>query len=186
MKNSISVFNDITLIHITRRDGSLYYVIVDSTDVPLISDYTWGVDIRESGHTYAQSFYKSPLGYKKIYMHRLLTKAPAGLLVDHINHNTLDNRKTNIRLVTTSENNQNLLRARSDNHSSSVLGVHRMKRDGSYQVKLRADGILHWVGVFKTKDEAELAAIKARAKLLPFSKEAREIGITETIGGSNV
>lgn len=41
-------------------------------------------------------------------MHRLIIGAPDGMIVDHINHNRLDNRRQNLRIVTPSENMRNL------------------------------------------------------------------------------
>lgn len=41
------------------------------------------------------------------YLHRLIMKAPKGMDVDHLNHNTLDCRKKNLRVVSHTENCQN-------------------------------------------------------------------------------
>lgn len=47
---------------------------------------------------------------KKIYLHRFLMDSPEGLIVDHINHQTLDNRRENLRVVTHSENMKNRIK----------------------------------------------------------------------------
>lgn len=58
----------------------------------------------------------SYLMFKKELFHRIITKAPKGLQVDHINMNSLDNRKCNLRHVDQTLNNYNQ-KIRSDNKS---------------------------------------------------------------------
>lgn len=43
-------------------------------------------------------------GRKVIYLHRFITEAPAGKVVDHLNHRGTDNRSANLRVVTHREN----------------------------------------------------------------------------------
>lgn len=44
---------------------------------------------------------------RTIYLHRVITDAPAGMEVDHINHDSLDNRRCNLRVVTHKQNLNN-------------------------------------------------------------------------------
>ena len=46
---------------------------------------------------------------RKIRLHRYITECPEGLVVDHLNGNTLDNRNENLRVCTRLENNRNRL-----------------------------------------------------------------------------
>ena len=54
-------------------------------------------------------------------MHRRILNAPDGVQVDHINHNTLDNRRSNLRLCSLAQNQMN--RKRASNNTSGYKGV---------------------------------------------------------------
>jgi len=56
-------------------------------------------------------------------MHREILNAPPALVVDHINHNGLDNRKKNLRLCTVAQNSMNQRPSRRKNKSSKYKGV---------------------------------------------------------------
>lgn len=92
--------------------------IIDDDDLPAVSAYNWFA--LWNGHT--KSFYAvahAPTVNGKrpaVRMHRLVTGATTGSIVDHINHDTLDNRKENLRVCSVLGNAQNA-RLRSDNKS---------------------------------------------------------------------
>lgn len=89
------------------------YAKVDPEDLPRVSQFNWhrSVPSKKLRHVYA---YRKATGKKTgtISMHRDLMGAPPGMYVDHINGDTLDNRRSNLRIVTPQENCQNT-RARS-------------------------------------------------------------------------
>ena len=87
--------------------------LVDDEDYEMVSKYKW----QESKAIRNGKYYTSyALGKtcgsnktrKTISMHRLIMNTPPHLVVDHINHNGLDNRKENLRNVTQGENQRNL------------------------------------------------------------------------------
>lgn len=90
------------------------YAIVDDEDYEYLNQWKWHYDPSTRGYGYARSDIKGK-------MHRLILKAPRGLEVDHINHNTLDNRKENLRLATSMQNQQN--KTMQKNNTSGFRGV---------------------------------------------------------------
>jgi hypothetical protein len=136
--------------------------VVDAADVELVSGYRWYLV-----KGYAYGFIPGPgRGHKPVLMHRLITEAPAGKDVDHINHDKLDNRRSNLRVCSRQANAINRRDAQS-NSRTGVLNVDIHK--GRYRVQLRVNGRLKFIGRFDTLD----AAIAARDK----SRQARQEAI---------
>jgi len=71
---------------------------------------------------------------KEVKLHRWLMDAPPGLQVDHINGDTLDNRRCNLRLVTIKENQAN--RRMNYNNAVGYKGVRRTKSGKKYTARL--------------------------------------------------
>ena len=76
--------------------------------------------------------------------------------VDHINRNTLDNRKINLRVCSRKENNRN--RGISINNTSGTTGVYRNKASSTWDAFVWIDSVQKYLGSYVTKEEA----IKAR------------------------
>jgi len=77
--------------------------IVDPEDYDRVSKYNWCA-VDDGRCWYAHTFKRdgTPMA-----MHRLILNTPAGLFVDHIDHNGLNNRRSNLRLCTNRQNQQN-------------------------------------------------------------------------------
>ena len=86
-------------------------------------------------------------------MHRAVIDAPEGLFVDHINHNGLDNRKRNLRIVTTQQNIWNT-RGRDNNISSKYKGVSWHKNKQKWEARIRIDNKPKYLGYFDDEKEA--------------------------------
>lgn len=84
-----------------------YEAIVDAEDYPLLSQVSWHLHRSRNG-VYARATLPGTGGKRKVLMHRLLCGVWAvrgkDLQVDHLNHRTLDNRKTNLQVVSNIEN----------------------------------------------------------------------------------
>src|SRR3990167_1416330 len=87
-----------------------------------------------------------------ISMSRIILKAPEGKYVDHINGDTLDNRKCNLRLCTNLQNSRNT--QLSKRNTSGYKGVHLVKATGKWAVHIMVDGKLRHCGTFIDKVEA--------------------------------
>jgi hypothetical protein len=88
--------------------------------------------------------------------------------LDHINGDRADNRIANLRLATQSENNQNQRKARSDNKSTGILGVHYFPEGDKYRPRIMVDGKSVYLGLFETEKEARAAYLTAKRLLHPF------------------
>lgn len=79
--------------------------------------------------------------------------------VDHVNHDTLDNRRTNLRIVTCRQNLQNL-KAKSK-RSSEYTGVSWHARSRKWQAAIQLDGKNKHLGYFADEEDAAIAYIVA-------------------------
>lgn len=137
----------ITILKINQRE-----VIVDTNQLDTLKKFSWYID----GHDYAYTL----LGTKMLHMHRLL--CPMGDVVDHINRNPLDNRLSNLRPATRSENAIN--RGKTKANTSGYKGVALNKQTGKYKAAIRVNYELIHLGTYKTKEDAALAYNKAALK----------------------
>ena len=104
---------------------------VDDSDYEELSKYNWhfakgyakGYARRYAklDDVWARQNAKKNKKYVWIPMHRQIMQTPEGLITDHINLNTLDNRKSNLRVATSSQNQHN--RGKQKNNSSGFKGV---------------------------------------------------------------
>lgn len=106
--------------------------------------------------------------YKTIYLHRYIMdmhdKNPR-LKVDHLNGNTMDNRKENLRVCTQKQNSAN----------RRHKGYSFDKESGKYKANIRVNGVLKNLGRYDTPEEAREVYKNAHAKVFkefsPYHKE---------------
>ena len=98
-------------------------------------------------------------------------------VIDHINHNTLDNRKQNLRIVTRVQNQMNMSK-RKDN-TSGFTGVHFNKRSDKWMATIQVNYKSINLGTFKNKEDAIEARKKAEEKY--FGKESYNNSTTTMI-----
>ncbi len=150
-----------------------YKAIVDDEDFERLSKYKWHIHLNGKKNLIYASRYG--VGNVTIRMHREIMNAPIGVYVDHINHNTLDNRKQNLRLCTKDQNKFNNLRKIG---KSGYRGVYY--RRGKWEARISIKNRMFAIGSFNTPEDAAKAwdeeAIKIRGAFtkLNFSNEERQ------------
>jgi hypothetical protein len=141
-----------------------YSAIVDDSIFDKVLPYNWQAYVGCWG-VYARRYRRlsDAPGSFSISLHNVILPPTDGLLVDHINGNSLDNRASNLRLVTVSQNTQNT-RLRADN-TSGHRGVYLDRRRNSWSAEIHANGKKYFLGCFGTL-EAAAAVYEEAAKEL--------------------
>lgn len=124
--------------------GNGNFTIVDDEDYEKLNQFRW--------YKAGRGYVLGRMGTKKVLkMHRVITNAPKGMEVDHKNRNKLDNRKTNLQIVTHIQNMQNI--------KKSTSGIEKTtgKRKMKYVVRVSYMGKRYYGGYFKTLAEAKQA-----------------------------
>ena len=144
--------------YVTLNRG--FETVVSDRDAELVARYRWFADVRvckidgaEKAYAYATPLIAGKK--KKIYMHRLITGAPRGLLVDHRNGDRLDNRRRNLLVTTGTLNMHN----RSGWAVSGYRGVDA--HGGRYRARVQFRGTQETLGRFDTAEEAARAYDRA-------------------------
>lgn len=142
------------------------FCIVDDIDYEYLKEYTW----RQDQHGYASNVRRIKRRTVTILMHRLIINAPEGFDTDHINRNRLDNRRSNLRVCTRSQNNMNS-KIRIDNNSGSK-GVSWHKQTNKWRSYINYGGKQISLGLFSRLSDAVIARrIKAKELYGEFINE---------------
>jgi hypothetical protein len=127
---------------------------IDSEDTPKIEKYHWNLS---EGYICT-----TVTGGKRIRLHNLIMEKKEGLLIDHKDRNTLNNRKENLRYATSTENIWNAF-----SHHKKTKGVSYHKPSKKWWARITAHRKVYSLGLYKEIEDAIRAYDEACIRLHP-------------------
>lgn len=120
------------------------WALVDDSDFEYLSQFSW----QDNGIGYAKRHLPKVNGkIKDILMHREIVGAPENLIVDHIDHNTLNNQKSNLRLCNETQNHINSINHK--DNKSGYRGVSWCQRDRVWRAYIKVNKKSKALGTFR-------------------------------------
>lgn len=173
-RNTFSISSDHAVILAPHKRKTLHEVRVDLADLErVLAAGFWRVVNCDPSKVRLYAYCK--IDGKVIYLHRFIMDAPHGLMVDHGNHDGLDDRRFNLTICTHSRNMLNRKGAAA-NSKSGFRGVDWYASRSKWRARVRTKGNNGLLGYFNSPEEAD-AAVQARLV---------EMGITTNGGNANV
>lgn len=139
--------------------------VIDTEDFEKVKNYCWRKERKD--YFIANSRDKTN---KIIWLHRVIMDAKDNEYVDHINWDKSDNRKSNLRIATKTQNNINI--KRKSNNTSGYTGVSVLK-NGKYKSSISLNGNKYHLGTFDKLDDA--IRIRHKAELALHGEWSGEI-----------
>ncbi|MBN1788117.1 MAG: HNH endonuclease [Sedimentisphaerales bacterium] len=134
------------------------FTIISPEDYPEMSKYCWVLLGSEPGPYYAGCLEDR----KIIYMHRMIMKAPKGMIVDHRDRQGLNNTRANLRFATPSQNSCNIRQIKKS--SSKYRGVRLASSGKKWRVSISSNRVKKNLGSFDDEIEAAKAYDAAAKK----------------------
>jgi hypothetical protein len=132
-----------------------YIALVSIQDLNIVMNYQWYLCSSGYPGTYGSIFSDEKNWGAPLPMHRFLVyDVPDGYVVDHINRNRLDNRRENLRIITSLQNSFN--RKKPKNSKNTYKGVRKMG-GGKFKAVISKDGKIHEIKGCETEKDAALA-----------------------------
>lgn len=165
MKNRAIEIDRETVALVIRYKGNELYCYIDKQDLDVVSSIrgTWNLAVNRTGHIDGvKTKVQKSLKRKQVWLHNVVfEKKNPNNVVDHIDHNTLNNRKCNLREVTRKENAQNLSVA------LSSATMHRNVTIEGKRYRVRINRVSY--KSYASLEEAISVADRERTKVFPKS-----------------
>lgn len=128
-------------------------VLVDDDDYERVINFKYKWNINNTNYTKSATY--NPKQYI-VFLHRFIMGLEKGdkRVVDHINHNKLDNRKSNLRVCTQAENCRNNQIKKNNISGYKGVVIAKDKRNKKYCSTVRYNKTRYFLGYYKTAQEA--------------------------------
>ena len=151
---SLNVFNDLPdgITEAFTTNGVRFLISTSDKQKLLDFKYTWRVSYSNTDKINADIIlyiYTSVKG-KQIRLHNFLLDPPDGCVVDHINGDTLNNTRENLRVVTKTENHYN----RKPHNKKSDLPTGIYFQANKYVAFIDVNKKRHYLGRYSSLEEA--------------------------------
>jgi hypothetical protein len=138
---------------IKLRGGNV--ALVDDEDFEYLNKFKWSLHRTNKKYFYAERY----VNLKTLSMHKFIMKTPKGMVVDHIDHNGLNNQKINLRNCLLQQNFLN----RKASSSTGYLGVYKSGK--KYIAQKIINGKVKHLGTFSDPKRAALEYDKMAKKI---------------------
>lgn len=166
MKNKYRILGEKIIIYISHKGKVLEsFIDIDDFLIAYSFPHTW-----QLVQGYIQGSMRHGDEVKYFKLHRLITNCPENKVVDHINHNKLDNTRKNLRVVTIAQNNQNYKIEKPS--ESGMRGVTWNKQHGKWRALIVLNKKRIFLGEYENLEDAKTVVSEARAMQVPYSPEA--------------
>ena len=133
------------------KNRGKYVALVDDEDFENLNQYRWSANKHRNAF-YAVRYISVDGKEASRYMHVEIMGKKG---IDHIDHNGLNNQRSNLRFCTLRQNQMN--RQKQENASSIYKGVHLYKPNGKWQARIKINGKNASLGSFALETDAALA-----------------------------
>lgn len=157
------------------------FALIDEADASTVCQFLWSC--HHTGYAYRGEYKDGKT--KMVMLHRFLMDFPKGAEVDHVNGNRLDNRRSNLRLVTQQEQARNKMTR--PTRKSPYKGVFWMRKNRKWQAQICDSGKIRYLGLHLSAEDAarayNAAALEtfgphARLNVIPENRET--IAVSDT------
>ena len=160
-----------TFLPLTGGHGAGTFTFVDTDTYEAVAGLRWWRLVTRWG-----DYALTRIEGRQHLLHRMVLGLAPGdpRKGDHRNHDGLDNRRCNLRIVSNAENGQNRRGAQANNRTSRHRGVSYSAGEGKWKTGVQINGRRYRLGTYENEQEAHRAVLAFRREHMPYSQADQE------------